>query len=136
MSNITHKKRIFALALALAFVSGTQAQVFNIYSNGDEDTRNSSNGNLFGAEGFGNIHIGSGFNNSGGAEGFGNINIGNNSNNGGNAEGFGNQEISPIGSGLFLLAGMAGAYAFMRRRKDDQSDSEPKKRLNNTQINN
>ena len=98
----TSKKKILILFLTMAFAGSVEAQIFNN-----------------GAEGFGNRVIGSGYNNGVGAEGWGNMNIGDGLNGDGNAEGFGNQEISPIGSGLFLLAGMAGAYALMRRRKDE-----------------
>ena len=100
----TSKKKILILFLTMAFAGSVEAQIFNN-----------------GAEGFGNRVIGSGYNNGGGAEGWGNINIDDGLNGNGNAEGFGNLEIySPIGSGLFLLAGMAGAYALMRRRKGDE----------------
>lgn len=96
------KKRILALFVAMAFAVGSQAQVFNMGSNGNEGSNNrNGTGSLF----TGNI-----------TEGFGNSSFYDN----GNAEGFGNQEVSPIGSGLFLLAGMAGAYAFMRRKKDEE----------------
>ena len=118
---ITSKKKILILLMAVAFAGNAGAQIFN---NGAEGFGNrvigSGYNNNGGAEGWGNMNIGDGFNNGGGAEGFGNLTIGDGLNGGGNAEGFGNQEISPIGSGLFLLAGMAGAYALMRRRKDDE----------------
>ena len=136
---ITSKKKILILLMAVAFAGNAGAQIFNNgaegfgnrvigsgYNNGGgaEGWGNLNIGDGFnnggGAEGFGNMNIGDGFNNGGGAEGFGNLTIGDGLNGGGNAEGFGNQEISPIGSGLFLLAGMAGAYALMRRRKDDE----------------
>ena len=43
-----------------------------------------------------------------------------NTNSDGNNESLNNNEINtPIGSGLLLMAGMAGAYAMMRRRKDE-----------------
>ena len=117
---ITSKKKILILLMAVAFAGNAGAQIFN---NGAEGFGNRVIGSGFnnggGAEGWGNMNIGDGFNNGGGAEGFGNMNIGDGLNGDGNAEGFGNQEISPIGSGLFLLAGMAGAYALMRRRKDE-----------------
>ena len=117
----TSKKKILILFLTMAFAGSVEAQIFN---NGAEGFGNrvigSGYNNGGGAEGWGNMNIGDGFNNGGGAEGFGNMNIGDALNGDGNAEGFGNQEISPIGSGLFLLAGMAGAYALMRRRKNDE----------------
>ncbi len=118
---ITSKKKILILLMAVAFAGNAGAQIFN---NGAEGFGNRVIGSGFnnggGAEGWGNMNIGDGFNNGGGAEGFGNINIDDGLNGNGNAEGFGNLEISPIGSGLFLLAGMAGAYALMRRRKGDE----------------
>ena len=118
---ITSKKKILILLMAVAFAGNAGAQIFN---NGAEGFGNRVIGSGFnnggGAEGWGNMNIGDGFNNGGGAEGWGNINIDDGLNGNGNAEGFGNLEISPIGSGLFLLAGMAGAYALMRRRKDDE----------------
>lgn len=118
---ITSKKKILILLMAVAFAGNAGAQIFN---NGAEGFGNrvigSGYNNGGGAEGFGNMNIGDGFNNGGGAEGWGNINIDDGLNGNGNAEGFGNLEISPIGSGLFLLAGMAGAYALMRRRKNDE----------------
>ena len=117
----TSKKKILILLMAVAFAGNAQAQIFN---NGAEGFGNrvigSGYNNGGGAEGWGNMNIGDGFNNGGGAEGWGNINIDDGLNGNGNAEGFGNLEISPIGSGLFLLAGMAGAYALMRRRKNDE----------------
>ena len=118
---ITSKKKILILFLTVAFAGNAGAQIFN---NGAEGFGNRVIGSGFnnggGAEGWGNMNIGDGFNNGGGAEGWGNINIDDGLNGNGNAEGFGNLEISPIGSGLFLLAGMAGAYALMRRRKNDE----------------
>lgn len=118
---ITSKKKILILLMAVAFAGNAGAQIFN---NGAEGFGNrvigSGYNNGGGAEGWGNMNIGDGFNNGGGAEGWGNINIDDGLNGNGNAEGFGNLEISPIGSGLFLLAGMAGAYALMRRRKNDE----------------
>ena len=118
---ITSKKKILILLMAVAFAGNAGAQIFN---NGAEGFGNRVIGSGFnnggGAEGWGNMNIGDGFNNGGGAEGWGNINIDDGLNGNGNAEGFGNLEISPIGSGLFLLAGMAGAYALMRRRKNDE----------------
>ena len=118
---ITSKKKILILLMAVAFAGNAGAQIFN---NGAEGFGNrvigSGYNNGGGAEGWGNMNIGDGFNNGGGAEGWGNINIDDGLNGNGNAEGFGNLEISPIGSGLFLLAGMAGAYALMRRRKGDE----------------
>lgn len=119
----TRKKKILVLFMAVALVGNAEAQIFNS-GGGAEGFGNrvigSGYNNGGGAEGWGNMNIGDGFNNGGGAEGFGNLTIGDGLNGGGNAEGFGNQEISPIGSGLFLLAGMAGAYALMRRRKNDE----------------
>ena len=118
---ITSKKKILILLMAVAFAGNAQAQIFN---NGAEGFGNrvigSGYNNGGGAEGWGNMNIGDGYNNGGGAEGWGNINIDDGLNGNGNAEGFGNLEISPIGSGLFLLAGMAGAYALIRRRKNDE----------------
>lgn len=118
----TSKKKILILLMTMTFACCAQAQIFNS-AGGAEGFGNRTIGSGFnnsgGAEGWGNMNIGDGFNNGGGAEGFGNLAIGDGLNGGGNAEGFGNQEISPIGSGLFLLAGMAGAYALMRRRKDE-----------------
>ena len=88
------------MAVALAISGGTQAQIFNMGSNGNGNRNNTEGTSLFGAEGFGSININDGTNNS-------------------QAEGFGDQYVSPIGSGLFLLAGMAGAYGLMRRKKNE-----------------
>lgn len=90
---MNRKKRIFALLVMLALAGSTEAQIFNTNSDGN-DMRSQTN--LFELNGFGNTTTD------------------------GNNESLNNNEINtPIGSGLLLMAGMAGAYAMMRRRKDE-----------------
>ena len=90
---MNRKKRIFALLVMLALAGSTEAQIFNTDTEGN-NTRSQTN--LFELNGFGNTTT-----------------------DGGN-ESLDNNEINtPIGSGILLMAGMAGAYAMMRRRKDE-----------------
>ena len=91
---MNRKKRIFALLVMLALAGSTEAQIFNTDTEGN-NTR-SQNSNLFELNGFGNTTTD------------------------GNNESLNNNEINtPIGSGILLMAGMAGTYAMMRRRKDE-----------------
>ena len=95
MKNVRHRKRIFALLMAMALVGSAQAQLFNIDGQG-RDGREKPEGDGIFMRGFG----------SGGGSTGGEITPG--------------SDVSPLGSGIFLLAGMAGAYAFMRRKKDEE----------------
>ena len=89
---MNRKKRILALLAMLALAGSTEAQIFNTSADGN-NTRSQTN--LF------------------------EVGFGHTSTDGGN-ESLDNNEINtPIGSGLLLMAGMAGAYAMMRRRKDE-----------------
>lgn len=89
---MNRKKSILALLAMLALAGSTEAQIFNTSSDGN-NTRSQTK--LFEQNGFGNTTTG-------------------------NLENLNNNEINtPIGSGLLLMAGMAGAYAMMRRRKDE-----------------
>ena len=90
---MNRKKRILALLAMLALAGSTEAQIFNTSADGN-NTRSQTK--LFEQNGFGNTTTD------------------------GNIENLDNNEINtPIGSGLLLMAGMAGAYAMMRRRKDE-----------------
>lgn len=89
---MNRKKSILALLAMLALAGSTEAQIFNTSSDGN-NTRSQTK--LFEQNGFGNTTTG-------------------------NLENLDNNEINtPIGSGLLLMAGMAGAYAMMRRKKDE-----------------
>lgn len=116
---IEKKKQILALIVALTLtVGGAEAQIFN-NGTGESNNRLGSGSSIFGTiDGFGNINIGNGFINDDGTEGSGHLNLNDGINGGGfDTEGFGEQEISPVGSGLFLLMGLAGAYGLTRRKK-------------------
>lgn len=95
MKNVRHRKRILALLMAMALVGSAQAQLFNIDGLG-RDGREKPEGDGTSMRGFG-------------PGGSGNI--------GGEIT---QGDDVPLGSGIFLLAGMAGAYAFMRRKKDEE----------------
>lgn len=92
------KKKILSLIMSLVMAGGVQAQIFNTQADGN-NMRNQTD--LFGTESLGTFNIIDGHTSSTGTENLGNT------------------EISPLGSGLFLLAGMAGAYALTRRKKQD-----------------
>lgn len=86
-------KRIFAIVMIMALAGSAQAQLFNIDGMG-QNGREKPEGN-------------------GPSRGFGP--------GGGNTGGGGTitpseVPVSPLGSGIFLLAGMAGAYALARRK--------------------
>lgn len=88
------KKYIFALLAMLTLAGSAEAQIFNT-NNESKDARTLTG------------HFEWGGQNANTRDG-----------EGGNEE-LGNEDIpTPIGSGVFLLSGMAGAYAIMRHRKE------------------
>ncbi len=93
---MNRKRHLLALLAVLAFAGSAEAQIFNTQADGNGMR---SQTDLFGTESLGAINIIDGHTGS----------MGN--------ESLGNETITPIGSGLFLLAGMAGAYAMVRRKK-------------------
>ena len=84
-------KRIFAIVMIMALAGSAQAQLFNIDGMGQNGREK--------PEGNGPSRFGPGGGNTGG----GTITPA-------------DDPVSPLGSGIFLLAGMAGAYALARRK--------------------
>lgn len=89
-------KRIFAIVMIMALAGSAQAQLFNIDGMGQNGREK--------PEGNGPSRFGPGGGNTGGGTG------------GGGTITPSEDPVSPLGSGIFLLAGMAGAYALARRK--------------------
>ncbi len=88
------KKYIFALLAMLTLAGSAEAQIFN--TNNESKDAHTLTGHFEWSGQNANTRNGEGEN-----------------------EELGNEDIpTPIGSGVFLLAGMAGAYAIMRHRKE------------------